>query len=73
MAKITVESQDQLLPTLKKGALMIHNEPPAMVVIVDEVEADGIGFFGTDLETGTRISYAVSEFAPFIGKLTLEQ
>lgn len=73
MAKLTVTSDLQATPVLKQGALMIHNEEPPMIVIVDEVTSGGEGFFGTDLENGVRIEFSTEQFKPFIGKLTLEQ
>lgn len=73
MAKMTVDSGVRLPPALESGTLMIHNDLPPMVVIVDEVLEDGLSFFGTSLDTGYRIEYDASQFTPFIGKLTLEQ
>lgn len=75
MAKLTVQSNAQLAPQLRQGALMMHNDEPPMIVIVDEISdpTGGEGFFGTDLETGVRIEYDASQFKPFIGKITLEQ
>lgn len=73
MAKMTVDSGLQQPPELAPGVLMIHNELPPMVVIVDEVLPDGLSFFGTTLDNGYRIEYDVAQFKPFIGKLTLEQ
>ena len=51
---------------------MIHNEAPPLVVMVTEVMPSG-DFMGTSLEEGTHIEWAIEEFKPFIGKLTLEQ
>lgn len=73
MALMTVHSGQVAAPDLHPGVLMILKEPPAMVCVVDEVTDGGEGFYGTDLETGTRIEYATELFTPFIGKLTLEQ
>jgi hypothetical protein len=73
MARLTVTSNAQPVPKLAQGTLMVHNEEPPMVVIVDEVVGFGEGFFGTDLETGVRIEYDTEQFKPFIGKITLEQ
>jgi len=72
MALMTVVSGAQAAPQLKPGVLMIHNEPPAMIVVVSEVK-DDLGFMGTDLQDGTHMEWDVSQFTPFIGKLTLEQ
>lgn len=73
MAKLVIDTGVQLPPDLGPGVLMIHNEQPPMVVIVDEVVDGGAAFFGTSLDTGYRIEYDASQFVPFIGKLTLEQ
>lgn len=71
MPILQVVSADQAIPVLRQGTLMIHNEEPPMIVIVDEV-VDG-GFWGVSLEDGQRIEWDVNQFCPFIGKLTLEQ
>lgn len=72
MAILTVQSQAQQLPTVAVGTLMIHNEAPPLVVMVTEVMPSG-DFMGTNVEDGVHIEWAVEEFKPFIGKLTLEQ
>lgn len=72
MAILTVQSQAQQLPTVAVGTLMIHNEAPPLVVMVTEVMPSG-DFMGTNVEDGVHIEWAIEEFKPFIGKLTLEQ
>lgn len=72
MAILTVGQQAQQPPTVARGTLMIHNEEPPLVVMVTEVMASG-DFMGTNIEDGVHIEWAVEEFKPFIGKLTLEQ
>lgn len=57
---------------VQQGTLMIHNAPPALVVIIDEVLGDG-DFMGTSLEDGTRTQWASDQFTPFKGRLALEQ
>lgn len=73
MARLTVESNDPIRPTIAPGVLMLHKESPPMVVIVDEALVDGLSFFGTDLESGVRIEYDADQFEPLVGKITLEQ
>lgn len=73
MALMTVHSGMQEVPTLNPGVLMIHKEPPAMVVIISEVSADGQGFHGTSLDDGVHMEWDAASFVPFVGKLTLEQ
>lgn len=51
---------------------MIHNDAPPLVVMVTEVQPSG-DFMGVSLEDGCLIEWAIEEFKPFIGKLTLEQ
>lgn len=72
MPILSVGQQAQQLPNVARGTLMLHNEQPPMVVQVTEVLASG-DFMGTSLEDGVHIEWAIEEFKPFIGKLTLEQ
>ncbi|WYV99317.1 hypothetical protein Roomu2_00156 [Pseudomonas phage vB_PpuM-Roomu-2] len=72
MAKIFIEQSQEIIE-VAAGVLMVHKLPPTMVVIVDEVLADGLSFFGTDLAVGFRQEYDMAQFDIFRGKLTLEQ
>ncbi|WYV99147.1 hypothetical protein NoPa_00149 [Pseudomonas phage vB_PpuM-NoPa] len=72
MAKIFIEQSQEIIE-VAAGVLMVHKLPPTMVVIVDEVLADGLSFFGTDLAVGFRQEYDMPQFDIFRGKLTLEQ
>lgn len=72
MPILTVGMQSQQLPKLAKGTLMIHKDEPPMVVLVTEVLPSG-DFMGTSLEDAVHIEWAIEEFRPFIGQLTLEQ
>lgn len=72
MGRLTVDNEVQLIPQVAQGVLMIHKEPPAMVVVVTEVK-DELGFWGADIQDGTYMEWDATQFTPFIGKLTLEQ
>lgn len=72
MAKVSIEQSQEIIE-VAAGVLMVHKLPPTMVVIVDEVLADGLSFFGTDLAVGFRQEYDMGQFDIFRGKMTLEQ
>lgn len=72
MAKMFVETDMKELPPIMNGTLMIHNEPPAMVVMATGIVI-GDEFPGVSLEDGVYGEQWIStEFRVFEGKLTLE-
>jgi hypothetical protein len=71
MAKMVVDGISEDVVVLP-GVLMIHKEPPALIVIVDDLLDDG-DFMGTSIESGHRMQWIGHEFSIFRGKLTLEQ
>lgn len=72
---VTIEARNNLTKEMEVGSLMIHNEPPAMVVQVTSLEGEQAGdFTGTVLDTGVHLnSFIRSEFTMFEGSITLTQ
>lgn len=71
MARMVVDSVSEDIAVLP-GTLMIHKEPPSLVVIIDDLLDDG-DFMGTSVESGHRMQWIGHEFNVFRGKLVLEQ
>jgi hypothetical protein len=72
---ISIDSRNDLTKVMEVGSLMVHNEPPAMVVLVTELTGEQAGdFTGTVLDTGVHLnSFISSEFTLFEGSITLTQ
>lgn len=73
--RLHIETTSDLTREMEPGTLMIHNEPPAMIVIVTATDGEQVGdFTGTVLDTGVHLnSFIKSEFTFFEGTLTLTQ
>jgi hypothetical protein len=72
---ISIDQQKNLTKEMEIGSLMVHNEPPAMVVLVTALEGEQAGdFTGAVLDTGVHLnSFIGSEFTLFEGSITLTQ
>lgn len=72
---INIQTNSTLTKEMEIGTLMIHNEPPAMVVQVTALDGEQAGdFTGTVLDTGVHLnSFIRSEFTFFEGSITLTQ
>ncbi len=72
---ISIDSRNDLTKVMEVGSLMVHNEPPAMIVLVTSLEGEQAGdFTGTVLDTGIHLnSWIASEFTLFEGSITLTQ
>ena len=73
MPKLTVNSQQKTLPSVGQGVLMIHQDPPAFLVLATG-PVRGDEFPGVALESGAYgEQWIVTEFQVFDGSITLEQ
>lgn len=72
---ISIDSRNDLTKVVEVGSLVVHNEPPAMIVLVTSLEGEQAGdFTGTVLDTGVHLnSFISSEFTLFEGSITLTQ
>ena len=72
---ISIDSRNDLTKVVEVGSLVVHNEPPAMIVLVTSLEGEQAGdFTGTVLDTGVHLnSWIASEFTLFEGSITLTQ
>jgi hypothetical protein len=72
---ISIDARNDLTKVMEVGSLMVHNEPPAMVVLVTSLEGEQAGdFTGTVLDTGVHLdSFIPAEFTLFEGSITLTQ
>jgi hypothetical protein len=72
---ISIDARNNLTKEMEVGTLMIHNEPPAMIVLVTDIEGEQAGdFTGTVVDTGVHLnSFMKAEFGFFEGSLTLTQ
>jgi hypothetical protein len=73
MARITIDTEMKVLPEVKPGTLMIHQDIPPFVVMATGIVM-GDEFPGVSLEDGAYgEQWIVTEFSVFDGKITLEQ
>ncbi len=72
---ISIDARNDLTKVMEVGSLMVHNEPPAMIVLVTSLEGEQAGdFTGTVLDTGVHLnSWIASGFTLFEGSITLTQ
>ena len=72
---ISIDSRNDLTKVVEVGSLVVHNEPPAMIVLVTSLEGEQAGdFTGTVIDTGVHLnSFISSEFTLFEGSITLTQ
>ena len=72
---INIDSRNDLTKVMEVGSLMVHNEPPAMIVLVTSLEGEQAGdFTGTVLDSGVHLnSFIPEEFTLFEGSITLTQ
>lgn len=73
MARMIVDTDMQEEPPVMNGTLMIHKEPPAMIVMATGIVI-GDEFPGVDLDTGAYgEQWIITEFNVFRGAIKLEQ